>query len=82
MAIVERFRNLDPMHTPGVLVKHHGPFTWGRTPQEAAYHASVLEEIAKIAFFTLQINPSATGNELLERIHFFRKHGPNARYGQ
>lgn len=82
IAIVERFRDLDPMYTPGVLVKNHGPFTWGRTPEEAAYHASVLEEIAKIAFFTLKINPSATCSPLLEDIHFFRKHGPNARYGQ
>ena len=77
-----RFRSLDPSYTPGVLVRNHGPFTWGATPGEAAYHAKVLEEVAKMAFLTLQINPSASCDPALEDRHFFRKHGPGATYGQ
>ena len=82
IAIVNRFQGLDPAHTPAALVRNHGPFTWGKTPEEAAFHASVLEEIAKMAFLALQINPAASCNKSLEDIHFFRKHGPGARYGQ
>ena len=82
IAIVNRFQGLDPAHTPAALVRNHGPFTWGKTPEEAAFHASVLEEIAKMAFLALQINPAASCNKPLEDIHFFRKHGPGARYGQ
>ena len=82
VAIIERFRTLNCMHTPGVLVKNHGPFTWGKTPAEAAYHATVLEEVARMAYLTFQINPQAQGNPLLEEKHFQRKHGKNAYYGQ
>lgn len=81
-AIASRFSALDPAFTPGVLVRNHGPFTWGATPGEAAYHAKVLEEVAKMAFLTLQINPSASCDQALEDRHFFRKHGPGATYGQ
>ena len=81
-AIIRRFESLNPQFTPGVLVKNHGPFTWGASPALAAYHARVLEEVAQMAFLTLQINPSATGDPLLEEKHFFRKHGPGATYGQ
>lgn len=82
LAIVRRFAGLDPVHTPGVLVRNHGPFTWGTGPAEAVYHAKVLEEVAQMAFLTFQINPSATGDPVLEEKHFFRKHGPGATYGQ
>ena len=81
-AIVHRFAGLNPLHTPGVLVKNHGPFTWGDSPAQAVYHSKVLEEVAQMAFLTLQINPCATGDSLLEDKHFFRKHGPGATYGQ
>lgn len=81
-AIIRRFSGLDPIHTPAVLVKNHGPFTWGKNPAEAAYHAKVLEEVAKMALLTYRINPDATGNPLVEERHFLRKHGPNASYGQ
>ena len=80
--IVKRFAALDYRHTPGVLVKNHGPFTWGKDAAEAAYHATVLEEVARMAYLTLQINPNASGNPLLEEKHFLRKHGANAYYGQ
>ena len=80
--MASRFSGLDPTFTPGVLVRNHGPFTWGATPAQAAYHAKVLEEVAKMAFLTLQINPSAACDQALEDRHFFRKHGPGATYGQ
>ena len=57
--IVERFRGLDPLHTPGVLVKNHGPFAWGRDAHEAVYNATVLEQVAKMAFVTKLLNPTA-----------------------
>ena len=82
IAIVDCFKAINPMHMPGALVRNHGPFTWGPTPAEAAFNASVLEEIARMAYYTLQINPSASCDARLEDVHFFRKHGPGARYGQ
>lgn len=82
--IVERFAlaGINPMHTPGVLVKNHGPFTWGKDPAQAVYNAVVLEQVAKMAFVAGQINPSLTMNPLLVEKHYSRKHGPNAYYGQ
>lgn len=82
--IVNRFEEagINPMHTPGVLVKNHGPFTWGKTPAEAVHNAVVLEQVAKMAFVAYQVNPHLTMNPLLVEKHFNRKHGPNAYYGQ
>ncbi len=80
--IVKRFEKLNPIHTPGVLVKNHGPFTWGKTPEEAVHNAVVLEQIAKMASISFSINPNLTMNPLLIEKHFSRKHGPNAYYGQ
>ena len=79
---VERFRSLDPLHTPGVLVKNHGPFAWGRDAHEAVYNATVLEQVAKMAFITKLLNPTAGIDPLLVEKHFRRKHGPDAYYGQ
>jgi L-ribulose-5-phosphate 4-epimerase len=81
--IVERFRNLDPMRHPAVLVASHGPFTWGRDVRDAAHNAAVLEFVARLASETLRLNPK-TGPmpaALLDK-HFLRKHGPQAYYGQ
>lgn len=80
--IVERFKGLDPVHTPGVLVKNHGPFTWGRDAGEAVHNAVVLEQVAKMAFISKTLNPDLTMNPLLVEKHFSRKHGPKAYYGQ
>jgi L-ribulose-5-phosphate 4-epimerase len=80
--IAERFRDLDPDRVPGVLVNNHGPFAWGSDPSNAVHNAVVMEELAKMAFRTLIINPDATmTQELLDR-HFLRKHGKDAYYGQ
>lgn len=80
--IVRKFEAHNPIHTPGVLVKNHGPFTWGKTPDEAVHNAVVLEQIAKMASISFSVNPSLTMNPLLVEKHFNRKHGPNAYYGQ
>ena len=81
--VVERFRALDPVHTPAALVAHHGPFTWGPTPEAAVANAVALEAVAQMALETLSVNPGATRvPEAVARKHFLRKHGPNAYYGQ
>lgn len=80
--IIERFKGLDPLHIPGVLVKNHGPFSWGKDADEAVYNAVVMEQVAKMAFISLQVNPQLTMNRLLIEKHFSRKHGPDAYYGQ
>lgn len=83
--IVEIFRKrgLDPAAVPGVLCACHGPFTWGGDAAEAVYHAAVLEEVAKMALYTLQVDPSAArAPQHIQDKHYLRKHGKNAYYGQ
>lgn len=82
-AIVERFAGLDPDTVPAVLVKSHGPFTWGSSGAKAVENAFALEIIAEMTMKTLQLNPAAEPipQYLLDK-HFFRKHGANAYYGQ
>jgi L-ribulose-5-phosphate 4-epimerase len=83
--IVERFvaDGIDPLAVPGVLVPGHGPFAWGPTPEKAVANAIVLEEVAKLNFYTLALNPQAgpLAQVVLDK-HFQRKHGPGAYYGQ
>ena len=82
--IVETIQNLNstPLELPGILVKNHGVFTFGRNANEAAFNAVVLEKIAEIAFKTLLLNDQATISRHLLEKHFERKHGQNAYYGQ
>ncbi len=80
--IVQRFEGINPDHTPGVLVKNHGPFAWGTSPDNAVYNAKVMEQCAKMAFVSFAVNPQTTMNPLLIEKHYMRKHGPNAYYGQ
>ena len=80
--IAEAFEGMNPMHTPAVLVKHHGPFTWGKSAADAVYNAVVLEEVARMASITLALNPQVEMNENLIEKHYERKHGANAYYGQ
>lgn len=80
--IVKRFEGLEPDHTPGVLVRNHGPFTWGKTPAEAVYNAKVLEQCAHMAFVSLLLNPQTSMNPELVEKHYLRKHGAGAYYGQ
>ena len=81
--IVERFREIDPLQHPAVLVASHGPFTWGKDATAAVRNAVVLEFVARLASETLRINPRVKGMQpaLLDK-HFLRKHGPSAYYGQ
>ncbi len=82
-AIVRRFKNQQPLHSPGVLVAGHGPFCWGTTPADAAHTAVILEEIAAMALETITANPKAISiSKHLQKKHFFRKHGSTAYYGQ
>ena len=80
--IVKRFEELNPDFVPGVLVKNHGPFSWGKDAHEAVHNAVVMEQVAKMAFISLNINPTLTMNPSLITKHFERKHGKNAYYGQ
>lgn len=80
--IVARFEGINPDHTPGVLVKNHGPFSWGATPDKAVYNAKVMEQCAQMAYIAKTLNPSLEMNPLLIEKHYMRKHGPNAYYGQ
>lgn len=83
--IVEGFglAGADPVAQPGCLVRNHGPFSWGADASEAAYHAAVLEECAKMAARTEQVCPHAPeAPAYLKDRHYRRKHGPDAYYGQ
>lgn len=80
--IIERFTDIDPDQIPGVLVNNHGPFTWGTDADNAVHNAVVLEEVAKMAFRSLILNPETTMDQVLLDKHFLRKHGKNAYYGQ
>ena len=81
--ILKTFQNIFYKEVEMVLVAGHGPFTWGKTPEKAVYNSVVLEELAKIALLTLQINPDASIlDETLIQKHYQRKHGSNAYYGQ
>ncbi len=81
--IAKTFQERDPLQIPGVLVHSHAPFTWGKGPHEAIHNAVVLEEVAKMALHTYQINPDTEVMDsfLLDK-HYLRKHGKNAYYGQ
>ena len=82
-AIVQRFQDLDPLQMPAVLVAGHGPFCWGESPADAAHVAVVLEEIARMAYSAMVLNPSVQPiSDALRDKHFLRKHGPEAYYGQ
>jgi len=81
--IIETLGEVEPLHTPGVVVYQHGPFAWGKDAHDAVHNAVVMEEVAKMAWIARGINPalSAIDGYLMNK-HFMRKHGPNAYYGQ
>ena len=82
--IVEAVREggYNVMDIPGALVKHHGPFTWGVSPEESVYHSVVLECLSEMAWKTLQLNADAQLPQHILDKHYTRKHGANAYYGQ
>lgn len=81
--IAETFVDKDVLAIPAVLVKNHGPFTWGSTPEKAVENAVTLEEVARMAQLTESLNPQVkrVDQHLLNK-HYNRKHGANAYYGQ
>ena len=81
--IVETLGATPPLTMPGILVANHGPFSWGADAHAAVHNAVVLEEVARMAWITQQLNPQAAAlpDYMLEK-HYQRKHGKNAYYGQ
>ena len=75
-------RQIDPMAVPGIVVKNHGPFAWGKSPANAVYNAVVMEKVAEMDLKTLSLNPNAEMKQYILDKHYMRKHGPNAYYGQ
>ena len=75
-------RKIDPMAVPGVVVKNHGPFSWGKDAADSVYHAVVMEGVAEMALKTLLLNPQASMAQYVLDKHYMRKHGPNSYYGQ
>lgn len=82
--IIDTFRQkrISPTAIPGVLVRDHGPFTWGKSAAESVYHAVVLEETARMACLTLQLGGGIPIPSYILDKHYERKHGKNAYYGQ
>lgn len=82
--IVETLSSLDAeiMAVPAILVKSHGPFTWGKNAADSVYHAVVLETVAEMATKTMQLNPQSELKQYVLDKHYFRKHGKDAYYGQ
>lgn len=78
-----RERGIDPEAVPAVLVRQHGPFTWGPTPKKAVENAKVLDVVAEMNYHALQLTRAdcRVPQYLLDK-HYFRKHGANAYYGQ
>ncbi len=76
-------KGLDYKEVEMVLVGNHAPFTWGKNADKAVHNSAVLEQVAKMALLTEQINASAPRlKDALIRKHFERKHGPHSYYGQ
>ena len=75
-------RGIDPLSVPGIVVKNHGPFSWGKDAAASVYHAVVMEAVAEMDLKTLALNPQASMAQYILDKHYMRKHSPNAYYGQ
>jgi L-ribulose-5-phosphate 4-epimerase len=83
LVINETFSGKDVVAMPACLVKNHGVFAWGKDADQAVYHATVVEEVAKMAYLTESLFPSVQpAPQYLQDKHYYRKHGKNAYYGQ
>jgi L-ribulose-5-phosphate 4-epimerase len=80
--ILEVFKDKDPLFVPSVLVSSHGPFCWGNDPENAVYNAVALEEVARMAFYTVLLGNNEPIDQYLLDKHFSRKHGKDSYYGQ
>ena len=81
--IIETFTNIDYMAIPGVLVRSHGVFAWGKSASDSVHNAVVIEELAKMNYQSMQLNSNIQDfpKYILDK-HYNRKHGKNAYYGQ
>ncbi len=75
-------RNYEPMTIPGVVVKNHGPFTWGKDAIDSVHNAVVMENIAEMNLKTIFLNPNSNIQQYVMDKHYNRKHGKSAYYGQ
>ena len=85
LVIIERFQkdNIKPLEVAGVLIKRHGVFAFGKDAGASVYNATVIEEVAKMAFITESVNPKVQrADKFMMDKHYLRKHGPGAYYGQ
>lgn len=84
LVIEEHFKNngISPDECPAVLVRSHGPFTWGADAMKAAQAAFSLEKVAEMAYLTLALGGGESIPRYLADKHYFRKHGKDAYYGQ
>lgn len=83
--IINHFKEseLDYNEVEMILVGNHAPFTWGKNAAKAVHNSAVLEQVAKMAYLTLQINAGASQlKQSLRDKHYQRKHGPDSYYGQ
>ena len=72
----------DTVSIPACLVKNHGVFAWGKDADEAVYHATVTEEVAKMAYITETLGCTQSFPQYIADKHYNRKHGKSAYYGQ
>ena len=75
-------RGYPVMSVPGIVVKNHGPFSWGKDAGSAVFHSVVMEKIAEMNIMTLTLNKNAEMKQYILDKHYARKHGPHAYYGQ
>jgi L-ribulose-5-phosphate 4-epimerase len=80
--IIEKIGRRNPLSTPSMLVNCHGPFCWGEDTESAVYNAVALEEIARMALYTVLLGKTEPVDKSLIDKHFNRKHGKDAYYGQ
>jgi len=80
--LIMQFITVNPLTIPSILVNSHGPFCWGTDVDNAVYNAIALEEIARMAFYTVLLGKSEAINKTLLDKHFKRKHGSDSYYGQ
>lgn len=75
-------RGIDPVAVPGVVVKNHGPFSWGKSAAESVYHAVVMDTVSEMNIKTLLLNPKSNMQPYILEKHYMRKHGKDSYYGQ
>jgi L-ribulose-5-phosphate 4-epimerase len=81
--IVRAFKHINPESVPGALVRSHGPFCWGATAEIAAHNSSILEAVARMAYYTVGLAQAAEPiSQFLHDKHYLRKHGSGRYYGQ